>query len=162
MTSELVSILAAAIAFLGICIAWGQWHTARQSLVLSLFDKRYNLYRSLQIEIGRLYGECKPIQMIEVDNLAIEAHTAFFLFGPDINTPLQNVISALKSVARQDSSPVSGMSSQSAAELDDIINGSLAEFDRAALEYMRMDQKLPITLWDAIRTRWVNRPDGTV
>jgi hypothetical protein len=33
-----------AIAFLGLCIAWGQWVTARSKLVLDLYDKRRAVY----------------------------------------------------------------------------------------------------------------------
>jgi hypothetical protein len=36
----LQALLILSIAFLGLCIAWGQWVTARSKLILDLYDNR--------------------------------------------------------------------------------------------------------------------------
>ena len=52
----LATVLATVIALLAAAIAFGQWWTARQKLVLDLFEKRFQVY----LDVRRIASEATP------------------------------------------------------------------------------------------------------
>lgn len=82
------TIATVVIALLAASIASGQWWTARQKLVLDLFEKRFQVFmdlRTLASEALQLGKVTNPASINEV--LA----RSQFLFDSDINTPLKEI-----------------------------------------------------------------------
>jgi hypothetical protein len=81
----MLTVATIAVAFFAAFIAFGQWWTARQKLVLDLFEKRFAVFLDLRtlvseaIQIGKV---SKPGSINEV--LA----RSQFLFGGDVNQRL--------------------------------------------------------------------------
>ena len=77
----------AAIGIGGGLIAWAQWRTANQKVVLDLFERRFRLYHAARKLNREVIGAGKSAteQMIEMAELAREAK---FLFGPEVASAL--------------------------------------------------------------------------
>lgn len=59
--------IAGAIAVLGLCIAWGQWTTARHKLILDLYDRRRAIYSKINspISLSMVYGATDGKQIFD-------------------------------------------------------------------------------------------------
>lgn len=75
--------IAAAIAILGLCIAFGQWTTARHKLILDLYDRRRAIYSKINTPISRamVNGTTDGQQIFDYLEVLDEAQ---FLFGEDV------------------------------------------------------------------------------
>jgi hypothetical protein len=82
--SDMVSYIAAIVAF----IAFLQWVTARQKVVLDLFDKRFALYEELRGVIGR-HVTHGVTSVEDTQKFTLAASRAQFLFGPEITSYLE-------------------------------------------------------------------------
>jgi hypothetical protein len=72
-----------AIAFLGFCIAWGQWATARSKLILDLYEKRRQVFSELHGPIGEaVRGGRADHNTFTAFIVTIDR--AQFLFGRDV------------------------------------------------------------------------------
>lgn len=179
MSTTLVSLLAAAIALLGACIAWGQWYTARQKLALDLFERRMSAYVTFRQSLAQLAveGPQSYEQTLAIDKAAYEMR---FLFSSITIEKIREVSNAAfqyhtddlrfqracKSYAREE---------KNIAYLEEKVGFSADQFHRSQLTldllmepYLRMDQKLPRSPfeWTGMFIEWVrhrhaNRPDGT-
>lgn len=103
--SWITPVIAAIVAV----IAFLQWHTARQKMVLDLFDKRFAVYEDLRLVVSRFLenGQLTPIhgQFTPAARATsrpggmitfMQAQTrAKFLFGPDLNKYLASLYSDL-------------------------------------------------------------------
>ena len=87
-TLQALGILA--IAFLGLCIAWGQWVTARTKLILDLYDKRRAVYSRFHGPIGEAMREGRSDFANYRDYIVVldEAH---FLFGRDVQDFIEDM-----------------------------------------------------------------------
>jgi hypothetical protein len=84
----MVSWLTAFIALIVACITLLQWITARQKVVLDLFDKRFALYEELREVIGRHVTQ--GINSVEdIEKFTRAASRAQFLFGPEVTSFLE-------------------------------------------------------------------------
>jgi hypothetical protein len=85
----MVSSLTAFIAFIVAVIAFLQWATARQKVVLDLFDKRFAVYDELRNAIDRNLTQPSG-NFEEIAKFAGAAARAQFLFGPDVTDFLES------------------------------------------------------------------------
>ncbi|MEX2649786.1 MAG: hypothetical protein WD673_12315 [Alphaproteobacteria bacterium] len=83
-----MEFVAYAIAFLAVAIAFGQWWTARQKLVLDLFEKRFQVYLDVRriaseaVQIGQLSDKGSPNEVLARGR---------FLFGHEVVEALQTL-----------------------------------------------------------------------
>jgi hypothetical protein len=83
-----------AIAFLAVAIGGMQWWTARQKLVLDLFDKRFQVF----LDVRRIASEAMQLGMLEQPGAVNEIIArGRFLFGDD----MQQALSKLHSLATE-------------------------------------------------------------
>jgi Tfp pilus assembly protein PilN len=68
-------------------IAFLQWRTAREKVLLDLFDKRFALYEELRSIVGRWLGS--GIDQPAFFDFTRAASRSQFLFGPEVQTYLE-------------------------------------------------------------------------
>jgi hypothetical protein len=78
----MVNLLTAFIALIVAFISLLQWITARQKVVLDLFDQRFAVYEELHGVIGR-YGSQGP-NLKDIGRFTQAANRAQFLFGSEV------------------------------------------------------------------------------
>jgi hypothetical protein len=83
----MVSLLTAFIAIIVAFITLLQWITARQKVVLDLFDKRFAVYEDL-LEAFPMHGRESPT-IESFAKYTRAANRAQFLFGPEVTNFLQ-------------------------------------------------------------------------
>lgn len=79
MTASLTVLVAVVVAI----IAFLQWVTARQKVVLDLFDKRFAVYEELREVIGRHVSQ-GAASIEDIGKFTRAAGRAQFLFGPEV------------------------------------------------------------------------------
>jgi hypothetical protein len=79
----MINWLTAFVALIVAFIAALQWVTARQKLVLDLFDKRYEVYEELFEAINEYFTQ-SPAGMKYIGKFTRAAGRAQLLFGPEI------------------------------------------------------------------------------
>jgi hypothetical protein len=83
----MVNWLTAFIALIVALISALQWITARQKVVLDLFDKRFAVYDELREVIGK-HGQ-SGTTMEDIGKYTRAANRAKFLFGPEVTNSLE-------------------------------------------------------------------------
>jgi hypothetical protein len=83
MANCLTVIIALIVAFISAL----QWITARQKVVLDLFDKRFAVYDELRVAITPHLGRMSTVEDMVKFNRA--ANRAQFLFGPEVTSFLE-------------------------------------------------------------------------
>src|SRR5262245_57090208 len=81
----------AAIAALGALIAYFQWRTAHQRIVLDMFDRRLQVFETAAEACGSIISSGKP-SMDALRKLHQARGNARFLFGDDVNSYLKDRI----------------------------------------------------------------------
>jgi hypothetical protein len=81
MIPLVTAFIAAVVAF----IAFLQWQTAREKVLLDLFDKRFAVYDELRTAVARRYEPTAP------SAFAGAASRARFLFDPKVQTFLEQI-----------------------------------------------------------------------
>ena len=84
MTATLTVLVAVVVAI----IAFLQWVTARQKVVLDLFDKRFAVYEELREVVGRHVSR-GAASIEDMGKFTRAAGRAQFLFGPEVTTFLE-------------------------------------------------------------------------
>jgi hypothetical protein len=84
MFNWLAAFIAAIVAFITLL----QWITARQKVVLDLFDKRFAVYEELREVIGRHLTQ-RVNSVEDMERFTRAASRAQFLFGPEITSFLE-------------------------------------------------------------------------
>jgi len=79
-----------AIAILGLCIAWGQWVTARTKLILDLYDKRRAVYSKFHGPIGQAMREGAS-DFANYREYIVVLDEAHFLFGRDVQDFIEDM-----------------------------------------------------------------------
>ena len=139
----------AAIAALGVLIAYFQWRTAHQRVVLDLFDRRLQTFELVE-------GACTSIissGKASMDTLRLLHQAkgkARFLFGDDVNAYLKDRIADCAFLLAFTSEVIDERAEPDRQKLIDKKYGALtkiADFQTEAppifAPYMRLDQKLP-------------------
>jgi hypothetical protein len=151
----MVNWLTAFIALIVACIAFLQWITARQKVVLDLFDKRFAVYEELRGVIGRYSGHGPNLE--DIGKFTQAASRAQFLFGSEITEFLQHRRLDLtrEFVARErDPQPITE-AQRKAAEDEYVarlnrLTDFFRDFDVLVAPYMKHTQKrVPIPYIDA-------------
>ncbi len=143
-------VVATAIAALAALIAYFQWRTAHQRVVLDLFD-RHDVYKQLRTGIGAIVTSGKV--SAATDNQILQAiETAKFYFGDDVISYLDRLYDAVIDLGGY-SSEINGAQGKERVAL---IKKRRVAFDRVEAfykdapklfaPYMRLDQKMP-SLW---------------
>ena len=138
------------ISGLVLIVAFMQWRTAHQKVLLDLFERRLKVYDSVAQAVD-MFSAGGPL------NISVEAHTklqvarleARFLFGDEVLHHIQALIDDMSGVIVR----VHRIDSQTAAwpereklidevmSISDRIDAWRAPFTRLCYPYMRMDQK---------------------
>ncbi|NDW08036.1 hypothetical protein [Jiella pacifica] len=154
----MTAYLAAAIALLGASIAWGQWHTARQKLILDLFEKRLTIIEVVW-DAWREFNEALNSSFSEFDEAAwhsrlqVQRRRAVLLFGDEYEKLISRFIYQT-SLIRSDLSERgydTDDASEEAARAERLERRKWFyrfpdELYSAAIPYVKMDQKLPVHL----------------
>ena len=84
----MIPLVTAFIAAVVAVIAFLQWQTAPEKVLLDLFDKRFALYEELRLVLGRYFGGEIHVAEAQIDFAAV-ASRAQFLFGHEVQTFLK-------------------------------------------------------------------------
>src|SRR5277367_2274675 len=87
----MVSWFTAFIALIVAVIAFLQWATARQKVVLDLFDKRFAVYEELRKKIEECFARKCVSTLSDLEAFAAPAGRAQFLFGPEVVSYLEAI-----------------------------------------------------------------------
>jgi hypothetical protein len=79
--------LGPAVALLAAAVAWGQWQTAKQRMLLDLFDRRLKVFEAIERAIGPVNRDAEVTEEQLKDLLTARAG-ARFLFADDVNESL--------------------------------------------------------------------------
>ncbi|TMJ55760.1 MAG: hypothetical protein E6G85_02970 [Alphaproteobacteria bacterium] len=79
---------AVAVALFAAMIAFGQWWTARQKLVLDLFEKRFAIFMDLRRLVSEAIQLGKVSQPGSINEVIARSQ---FLFGSDVNEHLREL-----------------------------------------------------------------------
>jgi len=126
--------LAFVIALLAALIAFGQWWTARQKLVLDLFEKRFQVY----LDVRRIASEGTQLGHLEDPGLANEVLArGRFLFRSDVEKALGELHALTINLEMKEPS--------AAAEMNEHFKAMIPLFE----PYLRMPQREP---WQVLKS----------
>lgn len=161
--------MAAAIAFLGVCIAWGQWHTTRQKLILDLFDKRTEKYRALRKATGNLNSQGMADHATRFA-FSRAVYDMEYLFGRDVIDHLEETIRLLATIASAErrlqrmpdtERATAGVElTNELVDMDGRFHERMKHLHQLVLPYIRMEQRLPLTPVEWLKDRWETRHTG--
>jgi len=139
-----------AIAALAVIIGLGQWRTARQRVVLDLFDKRWAVLIDLRSTIAEVLREGR-VNMGQSFEFARAMDRASFLFGPEVVQYLKSIHAALgrhyvaasSLTAEQGDSPKRDKMIDQEYDAMTEISQFFARMEDLVAPYMRMHQRSP-------------------
>jgi hypothetical protein len=76
-------------------IAWRQWRTAQDRLVLDLFERRFQVFQELTRTIADAFSTKANVQISDLANFDAATEKARYLFGADVHEYLKQVRSKL-------------------------------------------------------------------
>ena len=125
-------------------VAFLQWRTAHQKVVLDLFEKRLKVYNQARTAVSRVVtsGQVKPDSNIE---LGEAAEGATFLFGADVHEYLESLwrdFGRLHSLNQDLERGVGISAGKARSEVFERIAGFYKTGPELFGRYMRMDQRL--------------------
>ena len=88
LSSLATLLVAGAVAY----VAWRQWRTAREKLVLDLFEKRLAVYEKVMEAAQKVRGPGRPADNEPFRLLHSARAEAEFLFGPEISEYIRQLI----------------------------------------------------------------------
>lgn len=130
-------------------IAYRQWLTAHQKLVLDLFEKRFAIYDEVMQVHDAWQSEMIPLSKVKETTRALRKieRKAMFLFGADVTASISELRSAITDLApflRQMDSAEKHQRNQiyeAAQPTERRIKSWRTNFPEICLPYMRLDQK---------------------
>jgi hypothetical protein len=147
--SELQPWIIAAVAAFAALIAYFQWRTAHQRVVLDLFDRRLQTFELAEQSCTSIVSSIKP-SMEDLRHLHQAKGKARFLFGDDVNAYLKERIADCALLMAHTDEVINEYAEPKRGVLIDKKFGALtriADFQNAAppifAPYMRLDQKMP-------------------
>ena len=141
MIPLVTAFIAAVVAF----IAFLQWQTAREKVLLDLFDKRFAVYEELRSVMGRHLGS--GIDEPAFYNFVRTVSRAKFLFGPEVQTFLEERRKDLGRAYQRNVQPQPVPEDRSAAvqaerlARADRLSDFSKDFDELVAPYMNHHQK---------------------
>jgi hypothetical protein len=147
------------IAFLGACIAWGQWVTARSKLILDLFERRHDAYVEIASVIGAAARGDAASKAWAYERVLIQAQ---FLFGRRARDRFREMRVTLATLAGTASLlDGGGVTKEERARAAATRTWSMEElrtfadrFDDLVAPYLSMELKSP---WSSRVTGWLAR-----
>jgi hypothetical protein len=86
-----MTLITAIVATVGAFIAYFQWRTAHQRVVLDLFDRRLQIFEDVEAAVKDVFASTNVTN--ETFFLLVKANgKARFLFGKEVNSHLQTMI----------------------------------------------------------------------
>jgi hypothetical protein len=147
--SHVTAFIAAVVAVIAIL----QWNTAREKVLLYLFDKRFALYEELGAAVGR-----RGIDQSSVLDFKRATSRAQFLFGPKVQTFLDEIANDLgRAMVERNRQPSAVAEDKREAYQADLVAlldrlGNFSnDFDKLVAPYMKHHQK---ALTDQLRPWW--------
>jgi hypothetical protein len=145
----------AVVGALGCFIAWRQWRTAHERVVLDLFDRRFQVAADAQKVVGPVManGRSDLSDLIKIGQVQARAR---FLFGDDVNDYLETIRVALIDVQKAQGlmEDDSSTDRKAAVELKYKRLSEISKFYEAfpplCEPYMKMDQKMAGKLSDRL------------
>ena len=141
----------AAIAGLGVLIAYFQWRTAHQRVVLDLFDRRLQTFELAEQACANIVSSAKP-SIDDLRNLHRAKGKARFLFDDDVNLYLKSRIADCALLMSITNEVIQARPEAQRSALIDKTSAaltSIASFQDDAppifTPYMRLTQKMPST-----------------
>lgn len=138
----MISLVTAFIAAIVALIAFLQWQTAREKVLLDLFDKRFEVYAELRAAVTQRHDQTSS------SDFARAASRAQFLFGPKVQTLLEQIQKDLhrEPVLRSILSQLISEDRKKAVDVEladctNRLNRFLQEFDASVAPYMSHHQK---------------------
>ena len=153
MISFVGAFIAAAVAV----ITFLQWQTAREKVLLDLFDKRFTVYEELR-SVVREYVASPKVRSESVDAFTKAASRAQFLFGPEVQGFLEvRRVDLNWEMVTRNRQPVEMPETQRARQEAALVAGTerlsafFNDFDKLVAPYMEHHQK-------ALRSRsdWID------
>lgn len=142
--------LSAAIAFLAVVIAYGQWQTGRHQVVLSLFERRLQVFNDIEDCVKEVIGPVAVSNETFWKFISAKG-SARFLFGKDVDeylAELQMDFAFIKTYtdaviqAEANAGELMEQKTQTLLRITNFVEKSSSLFG----QYMRMDQKMPSRL----------------
>lgn len=147
------------ISGLVLIVAFMQWRTAHQKVMLDLFDRRMSVFNKAQDFHRRIAREGVRQEAIDVSRFHEVRNEAYFLFGQDIIELLGTFHVAIINMSTQAALAADPDDEDRAAYVANsykYLKEALAvanQFDGAFSSYMRMDQKRVRTPAEWLRDR---------
>lgn len=144
----LQALLTPAIAVAVAVIAFLQWRTAHQKVVLDLFDRRWKAAEAIKQSLVPIFRDGRVRQSNDVLIIYNAMRDAHFLFGKDVNRLLdryKNVIGNIGVASSYMESTTNPHYQEGVQLLQDNMLRLIdfhSEFDAVCSRYMGMDQKL--------------------
>lgn len=149
----LQALLTPAIALAVGIIAFLQWRTAHQKVVLDLFDRRWKAAEAIKHSLGPIFRDGRVRRTDDAVTIYNAMRDARFLFGNDVNALLaryKNVVGQIGVGSAYMDSPSNPQYQEGVRLLHDnlVQLGKFHdEFDALCARYMGMDQKLVRWPW---------------
>lgn len=143
--------LTAAIAIIGALIAYFQWRTAHQRIVLDLFEKRFETCEQIRKALVE-YAQGLQVTGDTLKTYIKAQNRAKFLFGNDVTNFLEgsfkdlvtvNVFRPLHPVPTEEYA----QQQRDLHEADKRLIRVLSGLETLVIPYMRLDQKMPSIWW---------------
>jgi hypothetical protein len=149
----MLQFFAALIAAATVSIAFFQWRTAQQKVVIDVFEERYKIYQQLRTAVSE-YLQTLVFQLEAQRNFFEAMSRARFYFGAEVDTYLKSIQSDINTAQlfdRYAQRPNPNIDEQ----IDRLnrLNAFYTEIDRMFVPYMRIDQNMPLWWWSALKLR---------
>lgn len=137
------TIVAGIVAY----VAWRQWQTAREKLVLDLFEKRWAIYEAAESAVRQVMRDGDVSGNTAIAEIAILRSKAMFLFGPEVEQYLGDVQATMAEVGLtrnmlKDGNHEGDWAKRSAEAFKKIANFR-RDFIALCGPYMKLTAKLP-------------------
>ena len=143
----------AIIAAATVSIAFFQWRTAQQKVVIDIFEERFKIYQQLRTAVSN-YLQTLDFQL-EAQRAYFEAMSkARYYFGAEVESYLATILRDINTAHLFDRY-ADRPSANIDAQVDRLnrINAFYTEIDRMFVPYMRIDQKMPLWWWSVLKLR---------
>ena len=137
-----MSAIAAVIGFIGLGIAYFQWRTAHQRVVMDLFEKRVTVVQEIEDSLRDAVNTTGEDLNAAFWRFVLAERRARFLFGADVHTALDGLRSEFAALKSFDpTNPRHGDA------MERVSNFLLAESTPLFTRYVRLDQAMPSFWW---------------
>ena len=149
----MLQFFAALIAAATVSIAFFQWRTAQQKVVIDVFEERYKIYQQLRTAVSD-YLQTLVFHLDAQRSFYEAMSRARYYFGAEVDSYLTSILRDINTAHLFDR-----YAERPSAKIDDQvdrlnrINAFYTEIDKMFVPYMRIDQKMPLWWWSALKLR---------